>query len=295
MDDHIQPFLDYLRIERGLSDNTVVSYQNDVWLYTAFMKFAGITDGARITRKDLTAFLMHQKSEGYDASSIARQLSSIKSFHRFMVRERILSDDITAVMESPKIWKRVPEVLTPAEVEKLITAPNIRKPKGLRDRAILELMYATGLRVSEISKLEVVNLDMEVGYVRTLGKGSKERIVPLGESSLHFLKRYLSEARSGLLKGRESPYLFISSYKRNLTRVSIWKLIKAYAKEVRIRKPVKPHTLRHSFATHLLEGGADLRSVQEMLGHASISTTQIYTHINKIRLKDIHSRYHPRA
>jgi len=295
MEDHIQPFLDYLRIERGLSENTVVSYQNDVWLYTAFMKFAGIADAGGISRKDLTAFLMHQKTEGYDASSIARQLSSVKSFHRFLVRERIINNDVTAVMESPKLWKRVPEVLTPAEVEKLITAPGIRKPKGLRDRAILELMYATGMRVSEISKLEVENLDMEVGYVRTIGKGSKERIVPLGESALHFLKRYLSESRPKLLKGRESPYLFISSYKRNLTRVSIWKLIKAYAKEVRIRKPVKPHTLRHSFATHLLEGGADLRSVQEMLGHASISTTQIYTHINKIRLKEIHRQFHPRA
>ncbi len=295
MDNYIDIFLDYLRVERGVSHNTISSYANDLKKTQLYWKSIGISNIADVKKENIIQFIEHQKKKGFSVSSIARNLSALKSFFRFLVRDRILSKDPTSMIETPRLWKKIPDILDPKEVDKLLSQPNIRKDKGLRDKAILETMYATGLRVSEVASLQVQSVNLEVGFLRVKGKGGKERIVPIGQKALHFLGRYLNQVRSKLLKGKVCDALFISSYKKGLSRQSIWKMIKIYLKKAYIRKDVYPHILRHSFATHLLEGGADLRSVQEMLGHSDISTTQIYTHINKSRLREIHKKYHPRS
>ena len=219
-----------------------------------------------------------------------------------LLRERILKADPTAVLEAPKLWKRLPEVMSLSEVEALIASPNLRENQGIRDRAILEIMYATGMRASEVVNLKTEDINLEVGFVRCFGKGRKERIVPLGRKAEEALKRYLDKARPNLMSGKgmlreakSGAYLFLSRLGKGISRQSLWKIIKRYAKAAKIKRQIKPHTLRHSFATHLLEGGADLRSVQEMLGHSDISTTQIYTHIHKDRLKAVHKQFHPRG
>ncbi|MBN2121009.1 MAG: site-specific tyrosine recombinase XerD [Candidatus Omnitrophica bacterium] len=295
MDKYIELFVDYLRVERGVSKNTISSYVNDLKKYVKYLSSQGVNSLFQIDKKHIIEFMGQRRSKGTSVVSVARNLSSIKSFHRFLVREKILDKDLSSAIDTPRLWKKIPQVLEFKEVDKLLAQPNIRTSRGLRDKAILELMYATGLRVSEVSSLNINDLNTDAGFLKVKGKGGKERIVPLGKTAIHFLSRYISQARGDILKGRTSNGIFISSYKRNLSRQSIWKMIKFYLKKTRIKKEVSPHTLRHSFATHLLEGGADLRSVQEMLGHSSISTTQIYTHINKARLKEIHKRFHPRA
>jgi len=292
---YIELFLDYLRAERGLSENTISSYANDLKKYTQFLLSKGVNNPSQIEKTHIIEFIEKEKKQGFKLSSIARRISSIKGFHRFLMRERMLNKDVTSTLESLRLWKKVPQVLELSEVERLLSSPNIRKPQGLRDKAIFELLYATGLRVSEVCSLKINDVNLEVGFIKVKGKGGRERIVPLGETALHFLKRYIEEVRPKLLKNRESVFLFISSFKKNLSRQSIWKMIKLYIKKTRIKKEVSPHTLRHSFATHLIERGADLRSVQEMLGHSNISTTQLYTHINKVRLKEIYKKFHPRA
>lgn len=294
MDNYIEAFLDYLRVERGVSENTILSYCSDLKKYKNWISSIGIRGVSRITKKDIVQFMARQKSKGFAVPSISRTLSSIKSFHRFLLREKIISKDPTSAIDTPKLWKKIPNVLTSKEVVKLLTQPNIRLVRGLRDKAILELMYATGLRVSEVSSLNILDVNIEAGFLKVRGKGGKERIVPIGKVASHFLSRYLNTSRSKILKSKTSNAIFVSSYKKKLSRQSIWKMIKFYIKKAKINKQISPHTLRHSFATHLLEGGADLRSVQEMLGHSSISTTQIYTHINKARLKEIHKKFHPR-
>jgi len=238
--------------------------------------------------------LLKLKTQGLNANSIARKLAAIKTFYRFLVREKILKDDPTSLLESPKLWRRIPATLSVKEIEALIVQPDQRKKGGVRDRAILEALYATGMRVSELTQLNLEHLNLDVGFVRCLGKGNKERIVPLGKNAIICLKRYIANARPYFLKRRSSNILFLNRLNRRLSRQSIWKMIKRYARQARIKKEIRPHILRHSFATHLLEGGADLRSVQEMLGHSDISTTQVYTHINKDRLKMIHRKFHPR-
>jgi integrase/recombinase XerD len=210
------------------------------------------------------------------------------------MRERILKSDPTSLLDSPKLWKKIPETLSLNEVEALIAQPNIRNNQGIRDKAILETLYATGMRVSEAVNLKAGSVNLEVGFLRCIGKGSKERVIPLGKKAIDSLRRYLEASRPVFLKQKESDFLFLSRLGKRLSRQSLWKIIRRYARCARIKKPIRPHTLRHSFATHLLERGADLRSVQEMLGHANISTTQIYTHINKDRLKTIHKTFHPR-
>ena len=295
MDKYIDLFLDYLRVERGVSENTVVSYLNDLKQYKAYLNGQGVHTVSSIQKKHITKFMALRRDKKSSVTSIARNLSSIKSFHRFLVREKIVDKDASSAIDTPRLWKKIPDVLEFSEVGRLIDQPNIRTVRGLRDKAILELMYATGLRVSEVSSLKLNDVNRDAGFLKVKGKGGKERIVPLGKSAIHFLSRYLNDSRPKILKEKASTAVFISSYKRNLSRQSIWKMIKSYLKKARIKKKVSPHSLRHSFATHLLEGGADLRSVQEMLGHSSISTTQIYTHINKARLKEIHRKYHPRA
>jgi len=309
----IDNFLDYLAVERGLSQNTVSSYRQDLNFYTDFLSKRSIGNLSQATKNDIVNFMLYQKDKGLAVNSIARRLAAIRVFHRFLLRERILKNDPSSLIDTPKLWKKIPEALSLNEVEALLSQPNLRDKQGTRDRAILETLYATGMRVSEVANLRADNVNLEIGFLRCIGKGNKERVIPLGKKAIVSIKRYLEVSRPYLLnpvrntnalqikdkisnraKKKESPFLFVSRLGKSISRQSLWKIIKKYGRQARIKKPIKPHLLRHSFATHLLERGADLRSVQEMLGHANISTTQIYTHVNKDRLKAIHKMFHPR-
>lgn len=288
-------FLNYLSVERSLSRNTIVSYRRDLEKYIQYLKDSRIDSLSAASRKNISDFMFSLKDKGLSSASIARNLVAIKVFYRFLVRERIMGIDPSGLLDSPKLWKRIPDVLSLEEVKAMLAVPSLNQPLGIRDKAVLELMYATGLRVSEAVSLKVQDLNLGVGFLRCIGKGSKERIVPLGRKAATAVQAYLEKARPQLLKSSSgSPVLFLSRLGRQMSRQSLWKLIKRYARQAGIKKDIRAHTLRHSFATHLLEGGADLRSVQEMLGHADISTTQIYTHIDKNRLKMIHRNFHPR-
>ncbi len=294
MDIYLDAYLDYLKVEKGLSINSVSSYRQDLSKYLSFLEARGIANPNRIGRKDINDFLYSLRGR-LSVTSIARALSSIKSFHKFLMREKITSQDPSNLIDYPKLGKKIPDVLSCEEVTRLLKAPNYHRVGGIRDKAILELMYATGLRVSEVANLKMADINLEIGFLKCKGKASKERIVPLGRMAVKFLKRYIEEARPKLLGRNVSSNIFLAQGGRSLSRQSVWKMIKRMVKKAGIRKKVSPHTLRHSFATHLLERGASLRSVQELLGHTSITTTQIYTHINKAHLKEIHSLYHPRA
>lgn len=294
MQELVENFLNYLSVERGLAQNTLLSYREDLKYYADFLARRKIDALSKTSRNDVINFMLSQKDKGLSANSVARRLAAIKAFYRFLVRERILKEDPTSLIESPKLWKKVPETLSLNEINALLTQPGFKDIQGIRDRAILEALYATGMRVSEAANLKIDNVNLDVGFLRCIGKGQKERIVPLGKKAIHSLKRYLEASRPKLLKNKESGFFFLSRFGKKTSRQSLWKMIKKYARAARIKKPIRPHILRHSFATHLLEGGADLRAVQEMLGHADISTTQVYTHINKDRLKSIHKMFHPR-
>ncbi len=290
----IDTFLDYLSVERGLSANTILAYRGDLNAYLDFMSSNHIDAMSRIRRDDITGFMLNQKDRSIAVNSVARRLAAIRMFHRFLAREKILKSDPTNLIDSPRLWKKIPDTLTLNEVESLIAQPDIRDNQGRRDKAILETLYATGMRVSEAVNLRLDNVNLDIGFLRCIGKGNKERVIPLGKKAIASIKRYLELSRPEILKKKSSEYLFVSRIGKKLSRQSFWKLIKRYARQARIKKPIRPHILRHSFATHLLERGADLRAVQEMLGHSSISTTQIYTHINRDRLKSIHKQFHPR-
>lgn len=290
----IDNFLNYLSVERGLSGNTLISYRRDLNCYMDFLAKSKIDALSKTTKDGIVDFMFYQKDKGLAANSISRRLSAIRMFYKFLVRERILKTDPTGQLDSPKLWKKIPEVLTVNEVEALIRQPDSRTAQGIRDKAVLETLYATGMRVSELVNLKVDNVNFDVGFVRCIGKGNKERIIPLGSKAVGCIKKYLAAGRKKFLGRKESEYLFISRLGKKISRQSFWKLVRKYTRQARIKKTIKPHTLRHSFATHLLERGADLRSVQEMLGHSDISTTQIYTHVNKERLKAIHKMFHPR-
>ncbi|MEK6568115.1 MAG: site-specific tyrosine recombinase XerD [Candidatus Omnitrophota bacterium] len=295
MQELVESFLNYLSVERSLSRNTILSYRRDLEKYIHYLKVSNINSLSQTARKNISDFMFGLKDAGLSAVSIARNLVAIKVLYRFLVRERILTTDPSSLLDSPKLWKKIPDVLSGLEVEALLEAPDLKTARGLRDKAILELMYATGLRVSEAVNLKTQDVNFDVGFLRCIGKGSKERIVPLGKESIQAIKKYLEKARPKLARGTgEDAFLFLSRLGKKISRQSFWKLIKHYSALARIKKNIRPHTLRHSFATHLLERGADLRSVQEMLGHADISTTQIYTHIDKNRLKMIHKNFHPR-
>ncbi|MFA5063741.1 MAG: site-specific tyrosine recombinase XerD [Candidatus Omnitrophota bacterium] len=294
MKELIDTFLNYLAVERGLSNNTIISYREDLNAYLDFIEKSNINTLSKISKNNITSFMFCQKEKGISVNSIARRLAAIRMFHRFLTRERILKDDPSTLIDSPKLWKKIPETLTLNEVEALIMQPDARSVQGLRDRAILETLYATGMRVSEAVNLKKDNVNLDIGFLRCIGKGNKERVIPLGKKAIVSINKYLEGSRPKLLNNKESEFLFVSRFGKKISRQSFWKIVKKYAKSARIKKPIKPHILRHSFATHLLEHGADLRSVQEMLGHSDISTTQIYTHINKDRLKNIHRQFHPR-
>jgi integrase/recombinase XerD len=295
MKDLIEEFLNYLVVERGLSDNTISAYRRDLYKYVNFLeskkKRLHLNE---VERNDIRDYLVFQKENALSPNSISRSLVAIKVLHRFLLREKYIREDMASVLDSPKLWKHLPETLSLAEIEDIIQKPNTRNWLGLRDKAVLELMYATGLRVSELVNLTVDNVNLEVGFLRCIGKGSKERIVPVGKKAQIAIEKYLSKSRVRLKKPHSPNALFLSRLGKKISRQSFWKMIKKYASLAGIKKDITPHTLRHSFATHLLEHGADLRVVQEMLGHADIATTQIYTHINKDRLKSIHHKFHPR-
>jgi len=285
----------HLEMERGLSGNTISAYRQDLNSYLNFIKSVRhIESLSRINKPDITGFMLKEKEKGVSVNSIARRLAAIRMFHRFLTRERLLKSDPSELIDSPRLWKRIPDTLSLNEVEALLAQPDIRSRQGRRDKAILETLYATGMRVSEAVNLKTENVNLDIGFLRCIGKGNKERVIPIGAKAIKSIKRYLEASRPAFLKKGESQFLFLSRFGKKISRQSIWKIIKKYARLARIKRPIKPHALRHSFATHLLERGADLRSVQEMLGHANISTTQIYTHINKDRLKTVHRMFHPR-
>ena len=296
MTEWIRQFLESLSVEKGLSRNTLLGYGRDLRRYAAYLeKKKKITAPAKVTRREITDFLMHEKDRELEPTSIARALVAVRMFHRFLAEEGKVTENVTDALESPKLWKKLPNYLSASEVERLLGAPNARKPGGIRDQAVLELMYAAGLRASEVTALKVGSLDFQDGVVRVLGKGSKERIVPMGRKAQESLRRYIARARAGWLReGKATDALFLTRLGRPMSRQAVWALLKDNAKKSGLGKKVYPHVLRHTFATHLLEGGADLRVVQELLGHADIVTTQIYTHIDKSRLKGIHKKFHPR-
>lgn len=295
MSDFVEEFVNYLAVERGLSNNTLMAYRRDLAQYFSFMSEKKSKEARAIERKDITDFMQDQKGRGLSTTSICRSLSAIKMFHRFLVREGLAKTDPTNLIDMPKLWKRIPEVLSVQEIEAMLGSAKGGHWQAVRDRAMLELFYASGMRVSELINLKLESINLEVGYVRCIGKGRKERIIPVGKRAREALEKYCAAARQKLNKGNVSSALFLSRLGKKMSRQSAWKIIKHYARKANIKKVIKPHTLRHSFATHLLEHGADLRSVQEMLGHSDISTTQIYTHVDKERLKTIHKQFHPRG
>ncbi len=290
----IEAFLDALWMEHGLSDNTLAAYRGDLNALAGWLaQHGGHMLGAG--RGDLLAYLAEKVGQGARPRSTARLLSSIRRFYRQQLREGRIDEDPSALIDAPKLGRPLPKALTEEEVEALLAAPPLDDPVGLRDRAMLEVLYASGLRVSELVGLSLGQVNSRQGVVRVLGKGSKERLVPLGEEALDWLARYLAEARPELVRGRLSDALFPTRRGGAMTRQAFWYLIKRYAGQAGIRKPLSPHTLRHSFATHLLNHGADLRVVQMLLGHSDLSTTQIYTHVARERLKSLHASHHPRG
>jgi integrase/recombinase XerD len=293
-DAHIDRFLEHLVVERGLAQNSLDAYRRDLARYAGYLK-SQRKQVTGLDRAEVPRYLLVLREAGLSPRSVARHLSAIRQFHRFLVREGHATEDPTAHLESPRPWRRLPTVLSSQEVERLLTPREATTPQALRDRAMLEVLYASGLRVSELVGLRLADLDLTVGIVRVLGKGNKERLVPLGDVAGASLRAYLSHGRPRLEKRRGSPHLFLGRHGGGLTRQMFWQLLKRYVRDAGITKRVTPHTLRHSFATHLLERGADLRSVQMMLGHADIGTTQIYTHLSRAHLKAIYDKHHPRA
>ena len=293
----ILDYLHFLQVERQLSDNTLASYRRDLDGYIEHLHTVQkLTSLHEIQRSNILLHLEHLRNEGISARTIARHISSIRSFHQFLLRENLMKTDPTVHLEMPQIEQKLPKVLSIEEIDALILAPNREKPQGVRDVAMLELLYGTGMRISELIGLNIEDVHLTMGFVRVFGKGGRERIIPLGKSSIRAIEMYLQNARSKLQGNYpKTDAFFINQRGKRLTRQGCWKLLKQHALKAMIKKELTPHTLRHSFATHLIENGADLRAVQEMLGHADISTTQIYTHISKTRLSEVYKQHHPRA
>jgi len=289
----LKVFLDFLAVEKGLSPNTVLSYSRDVkklFLFFQKEKMPWLKAG----EEDLVRFIHHQSRAGLSPRSMARVISSLKSFYRFLVLDGILKKNPSVNLSSPKTWLALPKFLTVKEVESLLRQPDTEEIRGIRDKAMLELLYATGLRASELISLGIKDVNLGDGFLLCLGKGGKERLVPIGESAETAVRGYLEGARAELLK-QSSEFLFVTQRGKPFTRQGFWKLLKGYARKAGLDTKISPHVLRHSFATHLLERGADLRSVQLMLGHSQITTTQIYTHVSRKRLRQVYDKFHPRA
>ena len=289
----IAQFTDFLLVERGLSSNTINAYRHDLQNFAKFFENNSELSLLEVKHEDIAKYLGNLGDRQLASSTLDRKMDSMRTFYKFLVAERYINDNPTLMIEPLRSWSKLPTVLSIAEMESLINKPDISKPLGLRDKALLEIMYACGLRVSELVNLRITDLNPEIGYLRCLGKGNKERVVPVGSMALEAVKNYLNSGRP-ILNPKED-WLFINYKGDKLTRDGVRHIIQEIAESVGIQKKITPHTLRHCFATHLLERGADLRSLQEMLGHASISTTQIYTHVNSERLRQIHSKFHPRG
>ncbi|RDW19126.1 site-specific tyrosine recombinase XerD [Oceanobacillus arenosus] len=295
LNDAKEDYFHFLQIERGLSDNTLISYKRDLDDYMHYVeKVSGKSEWNSVARNDIIGYLYMLKDNGKSTATISRHVSSIRSFHQFLIREQLVMQDASLHIETPKKERSLPDVLSLEEVESLL-AVHDQSLLGIRNKAMLELLYATGLRVSEMITLKVSDLHLSMGFVQCFGKGSKERIVPIGDVAIKAVEHYLQHARDQILKQKKETILFVNQHGRPLSRQGFWKILKKVTKDAGIEKTITPHTLRHSFATHLLENGADLRVVQELLGHVDISTTQIYTHVSKARLKDMYKAFHPRA
>lgn len=278
-----------------MADNTIQSYGNDLKQLLAFLKAAAITDFNQVTRENILDFLQKKMERTNSPRTVTRMVTSLRKFFQYLLEEEVIKTDPMLLIDTPKAKQPLPAVLSEAEINQLLKIPDVNQPLGIRDRAILEVMYATGLRVSELVNLKLADLHLELGLIQTLGKGQKERIIPIGSQAIKWLEKYLQTVRPQLLKQQTSSYVFLNFHGKRMTRQGIWKNLKQIVKQAGIKKDVTPHTLRHSFATHILENGADLRVVQELLGHADISTTQIYTHLSKKKLQGIYNRFHPRA
>lgn len=294
MRSRVAAFLNYIQVERGLAANTVAAYRHDLERFARFCQERKLTP-TRVERQHVVDFLSSLYQRGLDSRSVARALVTLRNFFRFLRQEDVIRREPTEHLESPRVWKRLPKFLSLEEVERLLAVPRGRTPVARRDTAMLEVLYATGVRVSELINLKVGDLQLEAGYLRCVGKGNKERVLPLGRKATAALETYLRQARPRLARRRPSPYLFLSQRGRGMTRQNFWRLLRQRARAAGIRTRLTPHGLRHSFATHLLERGADLRSVQLLLGHSDISTTQIYTHVAQERLRQTYRAYHPRA
>lgn len=294
MNIHLDLFLAYLLVEKGLTKNTLEAYSRDISAYLDFLEGSGCEELGQVKPADVANFIARLKASGLAPRSRARALSAVRMFHRFLVIENYCQLNPTSVIESPRVPGKLPSVLSMNDVEALLTAPSGSSLTDIRDRAMLQLLYATGLRVSELVSLKISDVNQQAGYLMTSGKGEKERLIPVGEAAKSAIAEYLIASRGGA-KPVESRFLFLSRFGEKMSRQSFWNIIKKRALEAGIMKSISPHTLRHSFATHLLENGADLRSVQMMLGHADLATTQIYTHVSGDRLKKIHKLLHPRG
>jgi integrase/recombinase XerD len=295
MQTQINNYSHYLSVEKGLSKNTLESYRHDLNNFIAFMKKQQISKPEEVDREALILFLADLKKNGRATSTISRCVASIRSFFTYLLQEGLIENNPALELESPRIEKKLPRVLTTTEVEKLLNQPVPGEHNGLRDKAMLELLYASGIRVSELVSLNISDFDPQVGFLRCSGKGMKERIVPIGSVAINYVNEYVGKSRPRLLKTNGEASLFVNQHGNRMTRQGFWKILKKYARKSKIQGDITPHTLRHSFATHLLENGADLRSVQEMLGHSDISTTQIYTQITRRKIREIYDKTHPRA
>lgn len=288
-------FLDYLTLERGLSPNTRAAYRTDLQAFLAYLRRRSITSLNTVKRRDVTDFLMQQKESGHAPPTLSRRLVAIRVFFRYLQQEGALSVNVTDAMDPLRLWQTLPDTLSVAEIERLVQAPDGERKGGLRDRAMLETLYGCGLRASELTALNLDDVHFDAGYVRCLGKGRKERVVPLGQPAAEALRRYLSEERPLLQKDPSERALFLTRRGARCDRRGVWRLVRNAGRTAAVGIPLHPHLLRHSFATHLLQNDAPLRVIQEMLGHADIATTQIYTHVDQSRLKNVHRRFHPRA
>ena len=292
---YLEEFRDYLQFERGVSPRTLEAYGRDLKRLIAYAARIGSEDAGRLTANQLREFVYDLKDQGLQATSIRRTLSAVRTYYGFLIAEGHVKADPTEQVEMPRTWRRLPGVLSRDDVEKILEAPQIGDRLYWRDKALLEFAYASGVRVSELATLKLRDVDLEEGVATVFGKGAKERIVPIGRSAQRALDMYMRETRPALARHAGQGTVFLNAQGRPLTRMGIWKILRKHVKRSGVRKRVTPHTLRHCFATHLLEGGADLAAVQEMLGHADISTTQIYTHVDREYLRDVHKRFHPRA
>jgi len=295
LDTLIDQFIDTIWMEQGLSQNTLNAYRTDLKKFSEWLQKSSRPTLVEVQRSDLLDYLAYRSEEQHSPRSSARMLSSLRRFYAYCLRKNLIKDNPTRLLDSPKLGRPLPNSISEDEVERLLTAPDLNTNLGLRDRAMLELLYATGLRVSELVNLSDTQVSLRQGVLRVTGKGDKERLVPIGEEAVNWLEKYIQVARPELAQQSQSGALFLTNRKSGMTRQAFWYLIKRYAKQEDIRSHLSPHTLRHAFATHLLNHGADLRAVQMLLGHSSVSTTQIYTHVAKARLKALHSKHHPRG